>query len=98
MVGRGCNTYVDGERYVQRMNCQLIYRIDRLRKLLDPEMHHLHKGWAVIGVYPAKDGAPPRMEWYTYASHKEPNEFDLIQRLKASGDVKKLSYFMTHAL
>ncbi|SPO29932.1 uncharacterized protein UTRI_06225_B [Ustilago trichophora] len=36
--------------------------------------------WSIIGVYPAKEGTPARMEWYVDASHIEPKVKDPKKR------------------
>lgn len=75
-----------------------MYKLQRLRELLDPNLDSLRKGWAILGVYPAENGASPRIELHAYATHWELHPINLLRTLEASNDVRSLRYFMTHAL
>ena len=56
------------------------------------------KGWTIVGVYPAKEGSGPRVEWYMYASHAEPDPKELGIKLKDARDARTLRYFLSRPL
>ena len=69
-----------------------------VREHFNPSGHTPRFEWAIAGVYPIRYRAPPRLELYAYASHREPDILGLIHILPASSDVQSLRYFLTRPL